>query len=260
MLAAERQAQIVDRIRHDGISRVRDLAALLRVSDMTVRRDIDALVEGGLLERVHGGAKVPGRLSSDEPGFEMKSTRQETEKQAIARAAIELVSPGLAIGVSAGTTTWTLARQLRDMASLTVVTNSIRVADEFYDRAGKKQSVDSSVILTGGERTPSDALVGPMAVSSLKQLHLDVLFLGVHGIDEAAGFTTPNLMESETNRAFAAAAHTVVVLADHTKWGTVGMSSIAALDDVDILITDSQLPTDALDLLRSRIPDVRIAG
>lgn len=260
MLAAERQAQIVDHIRREGISRVRDLASLLGVSDMTVRRDIDALVDGGLVERVHGGAKVPGRLSSDEPGFITKSTRQEPEKQAIAGAATDLVSPGLAIGLSAGTTTWTLAKMLSRVSSLTIVTNSVRVADEFYDRAGKKQSADSSVILTGGERTPSDALVGPMAVSSLSQLHLDLLFLGVHGIDSAAGFTTPNMMEAETNRAFVSAARKVVVLADHTKWGTVGMSSIAALGDVDVLITDSQLPGDALERLRARIPDVRVAG
>lgn len=259
MLAAERQAQIVDHIRREGISRVRDLAVLLAVSDMTVRRDIDTLVGSGVLERVHGGAKLPGRLSSDEPGFAMKSTRQEAEKQAIARVAATLVLPGHAIGMSAGTTTWTLAKLLRDEPALTVVTNSIRVADEFYDRAGKMQTADSSVILTGGERTPSDALVGPMAVSALSQLHLDVLFLGVHGIDDSAGFTTPNLMEAETNRAFAAAARTVVVLADHTKWGTVGMSSIAALEGVDVLITDDKMPADVVKLLRSRIPDVRLA-
>lgn len=258
MLAAERQAQIVNHIRREGISRVTDLAQLLEVSDMTVRRDIDALVTTGALERVHGGAKLPGRLSRHEPGFETNSTRRRAEKQAIARAAGELVRPGLAIGLNAGTTTWTLAKRLSDTPSLTVVTNSIRVADEFHHRAGDHGAADASVLLTGGERTPSDALVGPMAVSALQQLHPDLLFLGVHGMD-SAGFTTPNLMEADTNQAFIAAAHTVVVLADHTKWGTVGISSITSLEGVDILITDSGIPAGALKMLRSRIPEVRVA-
>ena len=83
------------------------------------------------------------------------------------------------------------------------------------------------MILIGGERTPSDALVGPIATAALKQLHLDLLFLGVHGMDADAGFTTPNLLEAETDRAFVAASRKVVVLADHTKWGTQGISTIA---------------------------------
>ena len=113
------------------------------------------------------------------------------------------------------------------MPGLTVVTNSIPVADVFY-RAGRP---DQTVVLTGGTRTPSDALVGPVAVAAIRTLHLDLLFLGVHGMSERAGFTTPNLMEAETNRALVAAAARLVVLADHTKWGTVGISSIAALSE-----------------------------
>ena len=101
-----------------------------------------------------------------------------------------------------------------------MVTNSVRIADVFH--YGSSQS---TVILTGGERTPSDALVGPLATSALKHLHLDVLFLGVHGVDDDAGFTTPNVLEAETDRAFLAAARRVVVLADHTKWGTLGIST-----------------------------------
>ena len=260
MLAAARQSELVKLVQRDGVARIGDLAETLAVSYMTIRRDIDVLVRSGVIERVHGGAKIPGRLSSDEPGFETKSTRQETEKQAIARAALEFVSEGLAIGLSAGTTTWTLAKLLGGHYPLTVVTNSIRVTNELYARADGKPPAAPNVLLTGGERTPSDAMVGPLAVSSLQQLHLDVLFLGVHGVDEHAGFTTPNLMEAETDRAFAAAARRVVVLADHTKWSTVGMSSITELNKVDVLITDDGMPADALKLLRSAIPDVRVAA
>src|SRR6476661_437331 len=99
-----------------------------------------------------------------------------------------------------------------------------------------------TVVLTGGERTPSDALVGPVAVSALRTLHVDRLFLGVHGMDAEAGLTTPNLVEAETNRAMIAAARRVCVLADHTKWGVVGLSTIVPLGEVDLVITDDGMP------------------
>ena len=93
--------------------------------------------------------------------------------------------------------------------------------------------------------TPSDALAGPVADLAIRSLHLDRLFLGCHGIDPVAGLTTPNLAEAQTNRAFMQAARTVTVVADHTKWGVIALSSFADLADVDMLITDSGLPPQA---------------
>jgi DeoR/GlpR family transcriptional regulator of sugar metabolism len=114
-------------------------------------------------------------------------------------------------------------------------------------------------VLTGGMRTPSDALVGPIADLTIRSLHLDMLFLGCHGIDPAAGLTTPNLSEAETNRAFVQAARKVTVVADHTKWGIVGLSSFADLDDVDTLITDSGLQAEARALVADRVGQLIIA-
>ena len=108
-------------------------------------------------------------------------------------------------------------------------------------------------MLTGGVRTPSDALVGPVAVQSLRSLHLDLVFLGVHGMAPRAGFTTPNLNESETNRAFAEAAGRLVVVADSSKWSTVGISTIVDFDEVDLLISDQGLPLDARELLGEHV-------
>ncbi|GMA22532.1 hypothetical protein GCM10025864_02910 [Luteimicrobium album] len=96
-------------------------------------------------------------------------------------------------------------------------------------------------MLIGGERTPSDALVGPLAEAALATLRVDVAFLGAHGISPNAGLTTPNLAESATDRALVASAAQVVVLADHTKWRATGLSRWAALDDVDVLVTDDGL-------------------
>ena len=178
---------------------------------------------------------LPGAPSSHEPGFDAKSAREQEAKKAIAHIAATLVVPGTAVGLSAGTTTFALARLLRDVAGLTIVTNSMPVAGLFDQPS--LGAPGPSVVLTGGTRTPSDALVGPVADLAIRSLHVDELFLGCHGFDTVAGLSTPNLAESETNRAFIQAARRVTVIADHTKWGVVGLSSFAALEDADTLIT-----------------------
>jgi DeoR/GlpR family transcriptional regulator of sugar metabolism len=163
-----------------------------------------------------------------------------------------LVEPGSAVAVSAGTTTAALARHLAAIPSLTVVTNSVWVADTLH----ASDSADTTVLLTGGLRTPSDALVGPIAISTLSSLHADVVFMGVHGMDPRAGFTTPNLMEWETNRALVACARRLVVVADSTKWGVLGISSFAALEDADVLVTDTALPPEGRRTLSERVGEL----
>jgi DeoR/GlpR family transcriptional regulator of sugar metabolism len=254
-LASQRQSVILGEIERLGAVRVSRLVDTLGVSDMTVRRDLDVLARQGLLTKVHGGAVASTERSIDEPGFEAKQVRAQAEKDAIAHAAADLIRPGTAIGISAGTTTWTLAHLVRDIPGLTVVTNSMRVADVVLS-SGRN---DQTVVLTGGIRTPSDALVGPVAVEALKSLHLDLVFLGVHGADERSGFTTPNLMESETDRALVDAGRRLVVVADHTKWGIVGLSTIVPLDRADVFITDDEMPADVLALLREHVEDVVVA-
>ena len=252
MLAPQRQQAILDLIRATGAVRVGDLVREFGVSDMTIRRDLELLSDRGLVAKVHGGATAMSTGSTQEPGFAAKSVQQRAEKEAIARRAAALVSPGTAVALSAGTTTWTLAHHLIDTPALTVVTNSIRVAEVFY-RSGRG---DQTVVLTGGLRTPSDALVGPVAVAAIKLLNVDLLLLGVHGMSTHAGFTTPNLMEAETDRALVDAARRLVVLADHTKWGTIGISTIAELADADLLITDSGLAPLAQDQLGAQVGEL----
>ncbi|CAM3343478.1 DeoR/GlpR family DNA-binding transcription regulator [Stackebrandtia soli] len=256
MLAPQRQAVIAERVRRRGAVRVAELVAEFGVSDMTIRRDLETLAERGLVAKVHGGATAIDIGSTDEPGFEAKAVQQKSAKEAIARQAAALVSPGQAIALSGGTTTWTLAAHLVGVGGLTVVTNSVPVADVFY-RSGLD---DQTVILTGGVRTPSDALVGPFAIATLESINVDLLFLGVHGVDADSGYTTPNLEESETNRALIATARRLVVLADHTKWGIVGLRTIASMTDTDVLVTDGGMPDDARVSLRERVGRLIIAG
>lgn len=256
MLASQRQTRILETVTQQGGARVSELVELLGVSDMTIRRDIETLSGRGLVERVHGGVMARGGRSTEEPGFLAKSGLRTLEKQHIARQAARLVEPGSAVAVSAGTTTYAVAKELRAIADLTVVTNSVPVGQLLHEEGRP----DLTVILTGGVRTPSDALVGPVAVRSLRELHVDWLFLGVHGFDPVAGLTTPNLVESDTNRALLDCARHVAVTVDSSKWGVVGLSSMASLDEVDVLISDTALPWPAQEALRSRIDRLVLAG
>ncbi|MFE4664423.1 DeoR/GlpR family DNA-binding transcription regulator [Streptomyces sp. NPDC056716] len=241
LLAEQRRALILDEVRRRGGVRVNELTRRLGVSDMTVRRDLDALARQGVLEKVHGGAVPLLDASTHEPGFEAKSGLEPSAKDQIAHAAAELVAPGAAIALSGGTTTYALAQRLLDVADLTVVTNSVRVADVFHaaQRSAGPRPGAATVVLTGGVRTPSDSLVGPVADQAIATLHFDLLFLGVHGMAPGVGLSTPNLAEAETNRRLVRSARRVVVVADHTKWGTVGLSSFATLEQIDTLVTDA---------------------
>ncbi|WP_420000259.1 DeoR/GlpR family DNA-binding transcription regulator [Streptomyces boninensis] len=267
LLAEQRRALILDEVRRRGGVRVNELTRKLHVSDMTVRRDLDALARQGVIEKVHGGAVPVVEASTHEPGFEAKSSIETSAKEQIALAAAAMAQPGSAIALSGGTTTFALARQLTEVPGLTVVTNSVRVADVFHTAqaaasplAQPGSSGGPTVVLTGGVRTPSDSLVGPVADQAIRSLHFDMLFIGVHGISVQAGLSTPNLAEAETNRCFVQAARRVVVVADHTKWGTVGLSSFAPLDEVDALVTDAGLSAAARAEIAEQPPELIVAG
>lgn len=252
MLAAQRRSEILALLERERIVRVSQLVSALGVSDMTIRRDLLALHEQGSLEKVHGGAVVRSEPSTAEPGFEVKSARQLAQKEAIAARAAQLVHPGSAIAISAGTTTFAFARHLVAVPGLTVVTNSVWVADLLHGAGVPSHTV----LLTGGVRTPSDALVGPVAIAALRSLHLDTVFMGVHGVDAGAGFSTPNLLEAETNRAMIASGRRMVVLADSTKWGVVGLSSMAPLSNASVLITDTGMSQSARQAVAEHVDEL----
>lgn len=247
MLAAQRQSTILDTLRVKGAVSVASLTADLGVSEMTVRRDLQKMEARGALVRVYGGAVLvdgaPRPASGvDEPTFTEKSLLERDAKLAIASRAAEMVRPGTSIGVSAGTTTWGLSPYLAEISQLTVVTNSIAISERIA-RLG--QPAEQTVILTGGVRTPSAGLVGLMADLTLRAVNIDQLFIGCFGMDPLAGLTSPSFAEAETNRTFVGQARRVVVLADATKWQTLGLASWASLDQVDVVVTDDRLPDSA---------------
>lgn len=253
-LPAVRRQKIVEQVRAAGAVRVSELAEELGVSDMTVRRDLNHLVKEGELHKVHGGARLQPGSSADEPGFRSKSELQLPEKAAIAAAAATLVEPGMSVSLTSGTTTFALARALRQIPEITVVTNSPRIADVLQDAPAR----DQTVLLTGGLRTVSDALVGPLATAALRSLHVDRCFMGVHGLSMSDGLTTPNMMEVEVNELFLQRSDSRVVLADSSKWGMRGLYSIAPLDSIDTLITDTGLADSDAELIARHVHDLRL--
>ncbi|OZC50896.1 DeoR family transcriptional regulator [Rhodococcus sp. 06-621-2] len=237
MLAAERHSAILAALHTDGAVKVVELADLLGVSEMTIRRDLDVLDERQVLRKVHGGAIVRGNRGIEPPST-AKAARQHAEKVAIGRAALGAVEDGMTIAVSAGTTTLELARLLRGRDAITVVTNSISI---FQELTGHPDEPNPVVYLTGGSRTPSDALVGPIANAALDVFRVDAVFLGVHGFDIESGLTTPNIAEAETNRRLIATSRRLFVLADNTKYREVGTNVFGRMSDIDTLVVDDGL-------------------
>lgn len=254
MIAVERRARITEHVRAHGAVSVADLVTLFGVSDMTIRRDLDVLAAEEAVVKVHGGAVVPPGRRAAEPGFEAKYTQRRAEKLAIAAAAAAMVQPRMSIALSGGTTASAVAERVLSVPQLTVVTNSVRVSDQFQ----RQPRSDRTVILTGGIRTASDALVGPVADAALRNLHTDIAFIGAHGISEHAGCTTPQVLEASTNRALMTAAEKTVVVSDSSKWGVVGVVGFADLEEIDTLIIDSALPAHAQSELNDRVGELQM--
>jgi DeoR/GlpR family transcriptional regulator of sugar metabolism len=255
MLAAERRARILQEVSNTGAVKISHLARALAVSEVTIRRDIESLTERGLVDKVHGGVTANSLSSIKEPPFAINSRKLPVEKSAIAKVAAGLVQPGQSIALLGGSTVFSLAQRLLDVPSLTIVTNSVPISNLF----AQNPRVDQTVVLAGGLRTPTDSLVGSITSQIFARFNLDLVFLGTHGMDEEFGFSSPNLIEGETNREVINRARKMVVLVDHTKWGQRGFSSYAPLELADIVITSEGLSPEAEKILRSKVKDVRLA-
>ena len=258
MLAEQRRRGILEELGRSESVSVAWLSERFGVSDMTIRRDLDALSSRNLLRKVHGGAVPVGAAdgkAAAEPHFVQKRNLNQPEKQAIAREASALIESGDTVAFSAGTTTWTIAAGLQpDSMDLTFITNSTNIALTLHENGWNQ------IVLSGGSfRTPSDALVGPYADRTLGDLNADVLFLGVHGLHSKAGLTTPNIAEASTDRCLVEAAQRVVVVADSSKLGVAALAGIVPLSRADFVVTDDAASNEALDAIRLAGVEVIVA-
>jgi DeoR family transcriptional regulator, aga operon transcriptional repressor len=235
----ERLGTILERLSSDGSVGVADLARGLGVSSATVRRDLELLERQRLLSRTHGGAVAQG-VHYELP-LRYKTARHHEQKKRIAAAAAALVPDGVAIGLTGGTTTTEVAREIVDRSNLTVVTNALNIASELAIRPNLK------LVVTGGyARAESYELVGPLAERSLAGLNLDMVFLGVDGISLERGLSTHHEIEAHTNLALIERSRRVVVVADSSKIGRVAFAQICSIDQIHELITDVGADADAL--------------
>lgn len=253
LLGAERRRRIVEVLARRGVVGVAALSLALRCSEATLRRDLQRLEDEGLLRRTHGGAVLTGASPEAELFPSDKAVLQVAEKRAIALAAARLIAPGETVALNGGTTTLEVARQLRAIDNLRVVTNSVGVASELAGLSGLE------VTVTGGTLRGSLELSGPLAEHSLRGLYVDTAFIGVDGLTAREGLTTYNQSEAYINRAMIGQARRVIVVADHTKIGRVMMALIAPINALTTLITDSAAPPTQLDELRAAGLDVVVA-
>lgn len=232
LLPVERHRRIEALLRERQALRVSELGELLGVSEVTVRRDLEALERGGVLERIHGGAVATQRVFGEPRYFDAIVTYAE-EKLAIGRAAARLVAPGDTLFMNAGSTTLEVFRHLASH-DLTVVTNNVGTALE----AG---AVGTELILTGGLYHPaSNSCADPMAMDLLRRVYATKAIIGVEGVSARYGITTSTAAEAELVRLMIERTRgEVVVVADHSKLGKVADFMIAGLDQVGRLVVDS---------------------
>lgn len=255
----ERHRRIVEAVEADGDVTVSTLAVSLGVSEMTVRRDLQELEEAGLLRRVHGGAtKHLGRAYA--PPFGTRELQAPEQKQALGRAAAELVGDGDAIGLDVGSTVLAMVPFLASRAdNLTVVTASLRVAVEIAGRLTPRQRL--RLVATGGVLHPEElSLTGQMATDAFRSVRLDTAFVGVGGLDPQEGATEFDLEDAQVKRGMIASARRVVVLADSTKLGRVCFAAVCPTSRIDVLVTDEAADPDILERIRATGIEVAVAG
>lgn len=238
MYGSERRRHITEALAASGRVTVAELAGDLDVSAETIRRDLSVLESEGHLERTHGGAvpAVPG--GRVERTLAARRAENVDAKSAIGRAALRLLpAAGGTVLIDSGSTTATLAESLTADHGLTLITNSVPIADCLH-RAG----AEDLHVLGGTVRGLTGACVGPSVLRTLEAIRVDVAFVGANGLHPERGLTTQDPDEAAVKNAMCRSARRVVVLADSTKFGHEFLVSFAPLDRIDVLVTDAPPP------------------
>lgn len=248
-----RQDQIARQVEAAGRVKVADLSEQFGVSEMTVRRDLEALEEAGALLRLHGGA-VSNISRSFEPGFETRHNRHTESKKRIGALAATLVRSGETIVFDAGSTTLHVAANLSPDVHIRAMALSLRIASELSDLP------NVTVMTPGGTvRRGEQSFIGGAAIASLERLTFDTLFLTVGGICKSSGVTEYELDDSDVKKAALQSARRVIVVADGSKLGAVAFVRICEIDKIDVLVTDRSAPEAEVMKLRELGVEVLLA-
>ncbi len=235
MFAEERQQAILEQLRQQGKVTVEELTMTFRVSSPTIRTDLTRLEEQGLLRRTHGGAIAVG-TTLYEPSYAERSVQRQAEKRAIAQMAAGLVQEGETLMLDAGTTTYEIARLLKEFRRLTVVTNSLVSAQILAENDALE-----TILIGGVVQARRCAALGPLAARFLDPIQCDRAFVGMSGVHPTAGFTVTDFDLALIKRKMLEKARQAVVVADSSKIGQTAFACVAGLDIAELLITDSGL-------------------
>jgi len=254
MTRDERHVLLLEAVQATGRVRVSDLATSMRVSEMTVRRDLEELEGRGALTRVHGGA-ISNVSRSFEPGFAARSRQRAEAKQQIGIAASRLVRDGETVIIDAGTTTLQVAQHLGGDLRIRAMALSLFIADALADLPNVTLMIPSAQV-----HQFERSFVGPTVATVLAQLTFDTAFVTVGGVDAVAGVTEYDFDDAETKKAALRSARRKVVVADSSKLGAVAFVRLCQVGEIDILVTDSAAPPEVIEALRAADVDVILAG
>ncbi len=254
LIPAQRRDRIQEYLALNKIARTADLCSILETSEATVRRDLEWLEQEGILERTHGGAIMSQRMIF-EPEYQQRVQRYPEQKRNIGALAATLIEKDDIVFLNSGSTTTQVMRHTRSDPSISVFTNNLIGALEVGDPGFHHY-------LVGGEFQPrSNSLAGRFAIENLGQVYANKTILGVDGISLKHGCTVPSNAEAEVIRQMIK--HTkgeIIIVADHSKWGVVSNFQIAAIDEVDKLITDEMFNAGAVEALENHGVTVLVAA
>ena len=245
MLANQRRDKIFELIREDGQAKVTDLSRIFKVTEVTIRQDLERLENEGVIIREHGGAYLKD-IDMNVRNLQLQAKGNMIEKAAIARKAVEFIHDGDTIILDSGSTTTEISKIISGFKNLTVITNALNIALILGAQTG------INVIVTGGEfKAPTLSLTGQKAADFFQNLHVDRLFLATAGIALRSGLTYPGISDICVKRAMIESANEIYLVADSTKIGKSSFASLGALSLINYLITDSNITKEDIEWLKS---------
>lgn len=253
MLMVARRRQIVEIVRSRKSVMVRDLARQLKVTEETIRRDLEHLEADSKLLRSHGGAVLP-EARDGELHFTERQTRNIKEKRSIAAEAVSRVMEGDTLMLDPSSTVLEMAKLMPDLR-VTVITNSLQVQMEL---AKRRQMTVISLGGTLAERSLSTQ--GPQAERGLEHYHASKMFFSCKGVDEQGVVSESSELMARMKQAMFLRADKKFLLADHSKFWVKSLTATAQVEDVDEIITDSAIESDVLKTLQKKFTKVTVAN
>ncbi|CAI6061513.1 DeoR/GlpR family DNA-binding transcription regulator [Cohnella sp. JJ-181] len=253
MLPLQRKQLLIDYLADKGVATMREMSDRFGVSEMTIRRDLNALEQENVIRRSHGGAVYLGTRTEstgqDEPELTDKQAHNRDVKERLAEyAARKFVNDGDIVALENGTTVSFMVDRLGHFNELTLLTNGLDTLTRFRPYAGDRRS---AISCGGILREKSGTFVGPLAEEFFSRYHADTLFLSALGFTPEAGFTDPNLLDTQVKISMIRASRRVVMLLDSSKIGKRFFAPVAALTDIDVFVTDEGISRDDRELIES---------